>query len=100
MLPQNAELEKELAEAHAKGAGAFALPSRSDVMSSLGLDKWRDQRLDGQQQQQQGRSLSPTRRGKVRSPTRESRDIEAGEPRVHGPVRTISKCDPICFQRC
>ena len=76
----------------ARGAGTFALPSRSDVLSSLGLDKWRDQRLDARQLEEQVplRATSPTR-NRARGTTRESRDLEAGEVRVHGPVRTISK---------
>lgn len=96
-IVQNAELEKSLAEARAKGAGAFGLPSRADVLSSLGLDKWRDQRLGGtdepDQKQQQQRTVSP-RRGRGRGNARESRDLEAGDPRAGGPARTLSKCVP------
>lgn len=84
------ELEKQLTEARAKSAGAFALPTRADVLSTLGLDAWRDERLERQPLKEQQRTVSP-RRGRGRGPTRESQDLEAGEARMHGPVRTLSK---------
>lgn len=42
-----AALRAELAEVRAAKSVSFSLPSTGDVLSSLGLDKWKDDRLRG-----------------------------------------------------
>lgn len=40
-------LKAELAELRASKSASFSLPTTGDVLSSLGLDKWKDDRLKG-----------------------------------------------------
>ena len=40
-------LKAEVAELRAAKAASFSLPSTGDVLQSLGLDKWKDDRLRG-----------------------------------------------------
>ena len=40
-------LKSEVAELRAVKAASFSLPTTGDVLSSLGLDKWKDDRLTG-----------------------------------------------------
>lgn len=44
---QVAVLKAELAELRASKSATFSLPSTGDVLTSLGLDKWKDDRLKG-----------------------------------------------------
>ncbi|KAK9812184.1 hypothetical protein WJX73_002598 [Symbiochloris irregularis] len=94
---RNAELQQALAQAApAAGPGAAGkagLPPKGPVLASLGLDKWRDQRLEGaqsdtgsvtkdrSQRSSSARSTTtPTRRSRTSNQgQRESRDLEAGE---------------------
>jgi hypothetical protein len=45
--PQVEALKAEVAELRAAKAASFSLPSTGDVLQSLGLDKWKDDRLRG-----------------------------------------------------
>lgn len=40
-------MRAELAELRASKSASFSLPTTGDVLSSLGLDKWKDDRLKG-----------------------------------------------------